>query len=77
MASLKQRIRECKSWAQRKKDRSDPILYPSYFVRRRKECKDARIDGYFKRLVSQKTNKKNLTTTKRARLLTPTLPNEK
>lgn len=55
MESLKQRIRECKSWTQRKKDHSDPIIYPAYFIRGNKHCKDARIDSYFKRVVSHKS----------------------
>lgn len=54
MVSLKQRIRECKSLGQRKKDRNDPILYPSYFIRGNKRSKDARIDGYFKQILTKK-----------------------
>ena len=54
MASLKKRIRECKSLCQRKKDHNDPILYPAYFIRGNQRSRDARIDGYFKQILSQK-----------------------
>lgn len=40
--------------SQRKKDHNDPIIYPSYFIRERKYSKDARIDGYFRQVVSKK-----------------------
>ena len=54
---MSKRIRECKSLCQRKKDHNDPIVYPSYFVRREKQTKDARIDGYFRQIVDPKKRK--------------------
>ena len=43
--------------SQRKKDHNDPIIYPSYFIREQKYSKDARIDGYFRQVVSKKPKK--------------------
>lgn len=54
---MQTRIRNCKSLSQRKKDHNDPIVYPTYFIREKKRCKDARIDAYFRRVVEGREKK--------------------
>ena len=47
------RIKECKSLEQRKKDNNDPLTHPIYFVRDASEAKGLAMDQYYNKLVSK------------------------
>ena len=59
MKSMKKRINDCKSLQQRKKDHNDPLMYPPYFIRENTDAKDARIDGYSRKILGNPTSFKN------------------
>ena len=51
LISMQKRIDECKNVQQRKKDKNDPLLYPPYFIRKHVTAKDARVDGFSRKIV--------------------------
>lgn len=53
MRSQANRVKNCKSLAQRKKDNCDPIVNPTYLMRERSEIKPVTIDK-FKNTVLKK-----------------------
>jgi hypothetical protein len=54
--------------SQRKKDHNDPIIYPTYFIREKKRCKDARIDSYLRRVVEGREKKQPKRSSPRRRM---------
>ena len=43
---------------QRRKDRNDPMLYPPYFIRNNFSAKDARIDGFSKKVMGSQVHQR-------------------
>lgn len=48
LASLSNRIANCKSLSQRKKDHSDAFVYPAYLIRDRKIIKSEPLKYHFR-----------------------------
>ena len=53
--SIKNRIENVKNLQQRRKDKTDPIIYPPYFVRGGGRDSDVRIDSYMKKALNNTT----------------------
>jgi len=49
---MNNRVKNCKNLQQRKKDKTDPIVNPAYFIKKSdKEIMDVTIDGYCKKIL--------------------------
>lgn len=46
LQSQASRVKNCKSLVQRKKDNTDPIVNPTYFMREGNDAKSVTIEGY-------------------------------
>jgi hypothetical protein len=45
---MNNRVQNCKNLQQRKKDNTDPIVNPPYFMKNGKDAQSVTIDGYCK-----------------------------
>ena len=48
---MNQRVNNCKNLQQRKKDNTDPIINPTYFIKNGKEAEAVTIDSYCKKIL--------------------------
>ena len=48
---MNERIKNCKNLQQRKKDNTDPVVNPTYFIKPGKEAASVTIDGYCKKIL--------------------------
>lgn len=49
--SMNNRVSNCKSMQQRKKDNTDPIVNPTYFIKPGKDVENVTIDAYCKKVL--------------------------
>jgi hypothetical protein len=49
--ALKHRVENCKNLQQRKKDNTDPIVNPAYFIKNGPEAATVTIDGYCRKVL--------------------------
>lgn len=49
--SMKNRIQNCKNLQQRKKDNTDPIVNPTYFIKHGSQAQSVTIDAYCKKVL--------------------------
>jgi hypothetical protein len=47
------RIQNCKNWEQRKKDNTDPIVNPTYFIKNENEVAKVVINDYRQKILNK------------------------
>ena len=48
---MNNRVSNCKNMQQRKKDNTDPIVNPTYFIKPGKDAETVTIDAYCKKIL--------------------------
>lgn len=50
---MNDRIKNCKNLQQRKKDKTDPITNPTYFIKKGQQVKDVTISGFCQKIMNK------------------------
>jgi hypothetical protein len=58
---MNNRVKNCKNMQQRKKDKTDPIVNPTYFIKNGPEIANVTIDQYCKKIIGMNRPQSGLT----------------